>query len=56
MPMMVSFYVVFFPRDILDEIWDLIESVSDGFPTYSFIELHIKVKHDKIVSCFDKIV
>ena len=26
----------FFPRDVLDEIWDLIESVSEGFPTYSF--------------------
>ena len=25
----------FFPRDVLDEIWDLIESVSEGFPTYS---------------------
>ena len=25
----------FFPRNVLDEIWDLIESVSDGFPTYS---------------------
>ena len=24
----------FFPRDILDEIWDLIEIVSEGFPTY----------------------
>ena len=24
----------FFPRDVLDEIWDLIESVSEGFPTY----------------------
>ena len=23
-----------FPRDYLDEIWDLIESVSEGFPTY----------------------
>ena len=21
----------FFPRDVLDEIWDLIESVSEGF-------------------------
>ena len=21
-----------FPRDVLDEIWDLIESVSEGFP------------------------
>ena len=27
----------FFPRDVLDEIWDLIESVSEAFPSYSFI-------------------
>ena len=26
----------FFPRDVLDEIWDLIESVSEGFPTYFY--------------------
>ena len=25
----------FFPRDVLDEIWDLIVSVSEDFPTYS---------------------
>ena len=25
----------FFPRAALDEIWDLIESVSEGFPTFS---------------------
>ena len=25
----------FFPRDVLDELWDLIESVSEGFPTYT---------------------
>ena len=24
-------------RDVLDEIWDVIESVSEGFLTYSFI-------------------
>ena len=24
----------FFPRDVLDEILDAIESVSEGFPTY----------------------
>ena len=24
----------FFPRDVLDEIWDLNESVSEGFPSY----------------------
>ena len=26
-----------FPRDVLDEILNLIESVSEGFPSYSFI-------------------
>ena len=26
-----------FPLDVLDEIWDLIESVSEGFLSYSFI-------------------
>ena len=33
--MMVSFCAVFFPRDVLDETLDLIESVSEVFPTYS---------------------
>ena len=28
----------FFPRDVLDEIWDLLESVSRGFPTYSTLD------------------
>ena len=32
----------FFPRDVLDEIWDLMESVSWGFPTYSFMILTVK--------------
>ena len=27
----------FFPRDVLDEILDLIESVSEGFPIYSYV-------------------
>ena len=27
-----------FPRDVLDEIWDLIESVSEGLPTYYFLK------------------
>ena len=27
----------FFPRDVLDEIWDLIGSVSEGFPSYSLL-------------------
>ena len=30
-------HIGFFPQDILDEILNLIESVSEGFPTYSFI-------------------
>ena len=35
MSLLVSYFVLsLFPRDVLDEIWDLIESVSDGFPTY----------------------
>ena len=32
---MSSFVLPFFPLDILDGIWDLIESVSEGFLTYS---------------------
>ena len=32
-----SFVLSFFPLDVLDEIWDLIESVSEGFLTYSSI-------------------
>ena len=35
--MMVSFVLSFFPRDVLDEILNLIESVSEDFPSYSFI-------------------
>ena len=31
---MASFVLSFFPLDVLDEIWDLIESVSEGFLTY----------------------
>ena len=32
-----SFVLSFFPLDVLDEIWDLIESVSEGFLTYSWV-------------------
>ena len=31
------FVLSFFPRDVLDEILNLIESVSGVFPAYSFI-------------------
>ena len=33
--LIASFYAVLFPLDVLDEIWDVIESVSEGFLTYS---------------------
>ena len=32
---MTSFVLSFFPLDVLDGIWDFIESVSEGFLTYS---------------------
>ena len=32
----VSFCTVLFPQDVLGEILNLIESVSEGFPTYSY--------------------
>ena len=34
--LMASFVLSFFPLDVLDEILNLIESVSEGFLTYSF--------------------
>ena len=37
MSMMVSFVLSFFPRYVLDEILNLIESVSEDFPSYSYI-------------------
>ena len=33
--LMASFVLSFFPLDVLVEIWDLIESVPEGFLTYS---------------------
>ena len=37
--LMASFVLSFFPLDVLDEIRDLIESVSEGFLTYSLFYL-----------------
>ena len=37
----------FFPLDVLGEIWDVIESVSEGFLTYSFYKIRSKI-HGKI--------
>ena len=36
----------FFPLDVLDEIWDLIESVSEGFLTYSSTQKEINIQTD----------
>ena len=33
--LMASLVLSFVPIDVFDEIWDLIESVSEGFLTYS---------------------
>ena len=44
---MASFVLSFFPLDVLDEIWDLIESVSDGFLTYFYFI--------SLLSNFDKV-
>ena len=43
---MASFVLSFFQLDVLDEILDLIESVSEGFLTYSsylIIRLNVSV-------------
>ena len=40
MSMMVSFVLSFFPRDVLDEILNLIESVSEDFLTTLALSEH----------------
>ena len=42
--LMASFVLSFFPLDVLDEIWDLVESVSEGFLTYSFMIYSIRFR------------
>ena len=37
--LMASFVLSFFPLDVLDEIWDLIESVSEGCLTYLLLRM-----------------
>ena len=39
--LMALFVLSFFPLDVLDEIWGVIESVSEGFLTYSFYDKKI---------------
>ena len=47
MSMMVSFVLSFFPRDVLDEILNLIESVSEDFPSYSFFKYYTEKDETK---------
>ena len=56
MSMMVSFVLSFFPRDVLDEILNLIGSVSEGFPSYSLYkpvayDLENGIKAHKTLTC-----
>ena len=44
--MMVSFVLSFFPRDVLDEILKLIESVSEDFPSYFCAEFAVPPEQD----------
>ena len=50
MSMMVSFVLSFFPRDVLDEILNLIESVSEDFPSYSLMS-NVGRTYGKKTSC-----
>ena len=47
MSMMVSFVLSFFPRDVLDEILNLIESVSEDFPSYSCTKSDLSLLYSK---------
>ena len=54
---MASFCAVLFPLDVLDEIWDLIESVSKGFLTYFCSQSECTVVYSKkeIVQSYSEI-
>ena len=56
MSMMVSFVLSFFPRDVLDEILNLIESVSEDFLTtlafslQSYLGYEYEYKHVLVIA------
>ena len=54
--MMVSFVLSFFPRDVLDEILNLIESVSEDFPSYSLTAKLLRqgYRYHKLRKAFSK--
>ena len=47
---MASFVLSFFPLDVLDEIWDLIKSVSEGFLTYSYKGAYFRKTEDRVMT------
>ena len=51
MSMMVSFVLSFFPRDVLDEILNLIGSVSEGFPSYSCSTFCLPSENGYVCAC-----
>ena len=53
MSMMVSFVLSFFPRGVLDEIFNLIESVSEGFPSYFSKYVLRFVLHNRLLPASD---
>ena len=46
----------FFPRGVLDEILNLIESVSEGFPSYSFRTFRKIIGKNDFPNHFKKII
>ena len=48
MSMMVSFMLSFFPRHVLNGILILLEPVSEGFSTYSFIQILESINWHKV--------
>ena len=42
----------FSPRDVLDEILDIMESVSEGFPTYSYLSTFNSFNQIKIYDIY----
>ena len=42
MSLMASFVLSFFPLDVLGEVWDVIESVSEGLLTYSCTQASVR--------------
>ena len=47
--LVVSMVMSFFPRGVLDEILNLIESVSEDFPSYSTLKIKILLLGSKIL-------